>query len=191
MDFPNGQNDFSNQNTAHNLIPDRAELEAEELFAQADKLLNEGVVMEAVDKLTQILKRNPRFGKAYNHLGWVYETKYKNTARAEEYYKAAITYAPDYNASYLNYAYFLSNQGRFDELKAHLDKVSTITGIAKDTIANEYGIMYEMQGNLQQAADYYQKAAIVTLDSGKLDKYKESIDRCRRKMDILNPSGSF
>lgn len=184
MDF-NGQNDISN------LIPDRAELEAEELFAQADRLLNEGVIMEAVEKLSQIVKRNPRFGKAYNHLGWVFETKYKNTARAEEYYKAAMQYAPNYNASYLNYTYFLSNLGRFEELKEHLDRISNIPGIAKDTIYNEYAIMYEMMGNPQTAIDYYQKAAIVTLDGAKLDKYKEGIDRCRKKLEILNPSSSF
>src|SRR4028118_336904 len=98
--------DFNGLGDINNLIPDRAELESEELFAQADRLLTEGIVMEAVEKLSQILKRNPRFGKAYNHLGWVYETKYKNTARAEEYYKAAMQYAPHYNASYLNYTYF-------------------------------------------------------------------------------------
>lgn len=190
MDFDNINNsafssDFSN------LVPDRAELEAEEAFAQADRLLNDGVITEAVEKLTQILRRNPRFGKAYNHLGWVYETKYKNTERAEEYYKAAMQYAPSYNAAYLNYSYFLSNLGRFEELKQHLDHVSKIPGIAKDTIANEYAIMYEMQGNLQEAIDFYQKAAIVTLDMGKLDKYKESIDRCKKKLEILNPSGGF
>lgn len=191
MDFSNGQNDFSGQNPLNNLVPDRAELECEELFAQADKLLNEGVIMDAVEKLSQILRRNPRFGKAYNHLGWVYETKYKNYQKAEEYYRAAIQYAPYYNATYLNYSYFLSNLGRFDDLKTHLDRVSQIPGIAKDTIANEYAIMYEMQGNLQQAIEYYQKAAIVTLDGTKLDKYKDGIDRCRKKLEILNSSGSF
>ena len=189
MDF-NGQDNFNLQDD-FNLFPDRSELECEELFAQADRLLNEGVIMEAVEKLTQILKRNPRFGKAYNHLGWVYETKYKNMARAEEYYRAAMQHSPEYNAAYLNYSYFLSNLGRFDELKAHLDKVSQLPGIAKDTIANEYAIMYEMQGKLPEAMDYYQRAAMVTLDIGKLDKYKESIDRCRKKLDILNPQRSF
>jgi Tfp pilus assembly protein PilF len=191
MDF-NGQGNFNNnQDPLNNLVPDRTEMECEELFAQADRLLNDGVIMDAVEKLSQILKRNPRFGKAYNHLGWVYETKYKNMQRAEEYYKAAINYAPYYTAPYLNYAYFLSNQGRFDELKAHLDRTAQIPGIAKDTIANEYAIMYEMTGNLQQAIKYYQDAAIVTLDTAKLDKYKEGIDRCRKKLEILNPSGSF
>lgn len=194
----NGSDNFNNFNgndryqqlpdDYRNLIPDRTELECEELFAQADKLLNDGVIMEAVDKLSQILKRNPRFGKAYNHLGWVYETKYKNMPRAEEYYRAAIAHAPAYTAAYLNYAYFLSNQQRFDELKAHLDRTAQIPGIARDTIANEYGIMFEMQGNLQQAIEYYQQAAIVTLDSAKLEKYKEGIERCRKKQEILNPS---
>jgi Tfp pilus assembly protein PilF len=184
--------DFSsNSKDINNLIPDRAELEAEELFAQADRLLNEGVIMEAVEKLSQILRRNPRFGKAYNHLGWIYETKYKNYPRAEEYYRAALNYAPHYNAGYLNFAYFLSNQGRFDELKAHLDRTAQIPGVPKDIIANEYATMYELQGDLQNAIDYYQKAAIITLDAAKLDKYKESVDRCRKKLDILNPSGIF
>jgi tetratricopeptide (TPR) repeat protein len=187
----NGQDDLIFSNAINDLIPDRAELECEEMFAQADRLLNEGLTIEAVEKLSQILKRNPRFGKAYNHLGWVYETKYKNAARAEEYYKAAMAYAPNYNASYLNYAYFLSNTGRFDELKNHLDKVSDIAGIAKDTIYNEYAIMYEMQGNPQAAVDYYQKAAIMTLDTAKLEKYKESIERCRKKLELLTAPGIF
>jgi Tfp pilus assembly protein PilF len=191
MDISNGQDNFNLNDPLSSLIPDRAEMECEELFAQADRLLNDGVVMEAVDKLTQILKRNPRFGKAYNHLGWVYETKYKNTARAEEYYKAAMQYAPHYNASYLNYAYFLSNQARFDELKAHLDRLSNLPGIAKDTVANEYAIMYEMMGNPTAAIDYYQQAAIVTLDTAKLEKYREGIDRCKKKLELLNPSASF
>ena len=183
-----GQDNFNLPNDFSNLIPDRAELECEELFAQADRLLNEGVIIEAVEKLSQILRRNPRFGKAYNHLGWVYETKYKDAARAEEYYKAAIKYSPNYNASYLNYSYFLSNLQRFDDLKAHLEKVSQLPGIAKDIVANEYAIMYEMQGKLQEAINYYQQAAMVTLDGLKLDKYKENIERCRKKMEILSPA---
>ena len=185
----NGHDNFDFTNGINDLIPDRAELECEELFIQADRLINEGGTMEAVEKLSQILKRNPRFGKAYNHLGWIYETKYKNSQRAEEYYKAAIAYAPNYNAARLNYCYLLSNAARFDELKAHLDKMSNLPGIAKDTIANEYAGMHEMQGNPQAAIDFYQKAAIMTLDSAKLDRYKDSIERCRKKIELLSSTG--
>lgn len=183
--------EFDDFNDLESLMPDRALMECEEMFMQADRLLNEGSIGQAVDKLTMILKRNPHFGKAYNHLGWVYETKYKNAERAEDYYKAAMKYAPEYTASYLNYSYFLSNQGRFDELKAHLDRVSQIAGIAKDTIASEYAIMYELMGDPQTALDYYQKAALITLDSVKLEKYKENIARCRSKLEIMNPSDNF
>jgi tetratricopeptide (TPR) repeat protein len=185
----NGHDNFDFANGINDLIPDRTELECEELFIQADRLISEGATMEAVEKLSQILKRNPRFGKAYNHLGWVFETKYKNSPRAEEYYKAAMAYAPTYNAAYLNYCYLLSNAARFDELKAHLDKMSNLPGIAKDTIANEYAVMHEMQGNPQAAIDFYQQAAIMTLDSAKLDRYKDSIERCRKKIELLSSTG--
>lgn len=187
----NGHGNFSFGEDFSNLLPDRAEMECEEMFLEADRLLTEGVVMQAVEKLAQIIKRNPRFGKAFNHLGWVYETKYKDMARAEQYYKAAMEYAPTYNASFLNYCYFLSNQGRFDELKTHLDRVSQLPGIARDTIFNEYGMMYEMQGDPHTASDYYQKAAMMTLDMAKLDKYRDSIDRCRKKLEIMNPRQSY
>lgn len=187
----NGQDSFDLPEDFSNLLPDRAALECEELFSEADRLLTEGAVMDAVEKLAQILRRNPRFGKAYNHLGWVYETKYKDMARAEQFYRAAMKYAPNYNPAFLSYSYFLSNQQRFDELKAHLDRVAQLPGVARDTIANEYAIMYEMQGQLQEAIDHYQQAAMITLDGMKLDKYRESIDRCHKKLDILNPSTNF
>jgi tetratricopeptide (TPR) repeat protein len=185
----NGQDNFDFSNGINDLIPDRAELECEELFIQADRLIKEGGTIEAVEKLSQILKRNPRFGKAYNHLGWIYETKYKNSRRAEEYYKVAIAYAPNYNAARLNYCYLLSNAARFDELKTHLDEMANLSEIAKDTIANEYAVMYEMQGNPQAAIDFYRKAAIITLDSAKLDRYKDSIERCRKKIEMLSSTG--
>lgn len=187
MNF-NGEN-FPDEFTG--LIPDKADIEAEELFAEADKLLNEGIVSEAVDKLTTILKRNPRFGKAYNHLGWVFETKYNNSERAEQYYKAAMQYAPDYRGGFVNYAYLLSSQQRFEELVAHLEKASQVSGVSKEIIAGEYAEMYEIQGEFEKAKEAYRKAAILTLDNAKLDTYRDSIERCQKKLLLLNPTESF
>ena len=102
-----------------------------------------------------------------------------------------MKYAPHYNASYLNYSYLLSNQQRFDELKAHLDRISEIQGIARDTIQNEYGIMYEMQGNARKAMEHYEHAAMITLDTKKLEKYREGIDRCKQKLEMVKPPDEF
>lgn len=176
---------FKEGNDINNLFADRFELEAEEMFCKADRLLTEGLTMEAVEKLSQILKRNPRFGKAHNHIAWAYEVKYNKKNLAEEHYKMAMEYAPDYIASYLNYCYLLSSLARFDELKEHLDKMSNIAGIAKEILYMEYAILSELQGDIEAAIDYYRQAAIVTLDTLKLDKYKESIERCHKKLDLV------
>ena len=189
----NGINNFGNPNFENQLEPnyDRSYIECEQMFSDADKLINDGQIAEAVEKLTKIIQRNSAFGKAYNHLGWIYETKYKNYSRAEEYYRMAIQNAPEYAAPYLNYAYFLSALNRYDELKTHLDNALTVASVAKEIIYNEYGIMYEAQGNPQLAIDYYFKAAMGAFDDAKFKKYQESIERCKRKIELQNSMGGF
>lgn len=189
----NGADAFGIQNYENQLNTnyDRSYIECEQMFSDADKLINEGQIPEAVDKLVKITQRNPKFGKAFNHLGWIYETKYKNYSRAEEFYKLAIQNAPEYAAPYLNYAYFLSAMSRFDELQTHLDKALTVPSVSKEILYNEYGIMYETQGNPQQAIDFYFKAAMIAFDDAKFKKYQESIERCKRKIELMNSMKGF
>jgi Tfp pilus assembly protein PilF len=147
---------------------DRNDIECETMFTQADLLLKEEKVQESVETLFKILQRNPKFGKAFNHLAWIYENKYKNYTHVEEYYKNAMKYSPEYAASYLNYIYFLSNNGRFEDLKEHLEKALTIPNVSKELVYSEYAIMYEMQENPEQAIVYYTKAAMTTFDKNKI-----------------------
>lgn len=182
----------NNLNSSQNeSILDRGYLECEEMFAKADALIKEGDITGAVEMLFKITQRNPQFGKAYNHLGWVYENKYKNYSKAEEFYQKALRYTPEYPASYLNYTYFLSSLSRYDELKSHLEKSLTIPSVAKETIYNEYAIMLEMQQKPQEAMDFYVKAAMTTLDSTKLTQYKDSIERCKQKLELKNSLGGY
>jgi tetratricopeptide (TPR) repeat protein len=180
-------NAFNNTNYGTEGIDfDQSYLECETMFAQADTLLQEKRTQEAAELLFKILKYNSQFGKAYNHLGWIYEVDYRNNTRAEEYYKNAIKYAPEYSASYINYARLLSNCKRFDELKAHLDMALTVPTIAEESIYNEYAIMYEMLQNPEIAMNFYVKAAMVTFQENKLTLYKESINRCKTKLELRN-----
>ena len=60
-----------------------------------------------------------------------------------------------------------------------------IPGITKATILNEYGIMYEQQGELDNAIEYYKKAGLNTLDKNVLNRVKDSIERCKAKKELL------
>lgn len=168
---------------------DRGKLECETMFTQADLLIQEKQIQEAVELLLKILQCNPQFGKAHNHLGWIYEVDYKDYTCAEKFYKDAMKYAPEYAASYTHYARLLSQCGRFDELKEHLDMTLNIPNVSKELIYSEYAIMYEMQEDPKAAMNYYVKAAMVTFDKTKLQFYKEAIDRCKIKIELKDLSG--
>lgn len=180
-------NKFGNANYGKEGIDfDRIYLECETMLDQANTLIREKRSQEAVELLLKILQRNPQFGKAYNHLAYVYEIDYRDYTRAEEYYKKAMQYEPNYNPAYTHYARLLSNCKRFDELKAHLDIALTIPTVSDETIYHEYALMYEMQQNPEFAIDYYIKAAMTTLDTNKIALYQESINRCRTKLELKN-----
>jgi len=158
----------------------------EDLFMEADRLIGEQKIGDAFSKLTSIINEMPTFGKAYNHIGWIYETKYKDYPNAEKYYKQAIEYMPEYHAAYYNYAVVLSTLQKWDELVVLLNKALATPGINKATINNEFAIMYEVQGNFQKAIDSYKSYIISTFDNKQIDTAKESIERCKKKMEIMN-----
>lgn len=152
---------------------------------EADRLISEQKIGEAFSKLSAIIQEMPTFGKAYNHIGWIYETKYKDYPNAEKNYKQAIEYSPDYHAGYYNYAIVLSTLQKWDELTALLDKALKVPGINKGTIYNEYAIMYEGQGKYKEAIDSYRLYIASTLDSKQMETAKDSIERCKKKMEYL------
>ncbi|MBP6731881.1 MAG: hypothetical protein KA149_07480 [Chitinophagales bacterium] len=157
----------------------------EDMFMEADRLIGEQRIGEAFSKLMAMIQEMPNFGKAYNHLGWIYETKYKDFPNAEKYYKLAIENSPDYLAAYYNYAIVLSTLQKWDELTDLLTKALTIPGINRSTIQNEFAIMYEGQGKYKEAIDAYKKYAAATFDDKQLDTAKASIERCKKKMELF------
>jgi tetratricopeptide (TPR) repeat protein len=156
----------------------------EELLNQANLDIKDGFFDDATKKLEQIISENPNFGKAYNHLGYMYEVKFRDFDKGETLYKLAIEKSPLYTATYYNYAILLSTLGKFDELKELLDTALTIPGIIKSTIYNEYGIMLEQQGKLDEAIEYYRKCALNSMDTNVIERAKLSIDRCKMKKEI-------
>lgn len=158
----------------------------EELLDNADLLIKEGKINDAIDILNDILADDPLFGKAHNHLGYIYETKIRDFTKAEEHYKIALKTAPEYAAAYYNAAILFSTLKKFDELKELLNKAENVPGINKSTINNEWAIMYESMGDYDKAIDYYNKVVTGTFDNKTLDIAMESVKRCEKKKNFLS-----
>jgi len=157
----------------------------EELLDQANTDIKNGQYEAAENKLEEIISTDPNFGKAYNHMGYLYEVKFKDYEKGETLYKLCLEKTPLYPSVYYNYAILLSTLGKWNELKELLDQAMNIPGITKSTIYNEYAIMYEQQGNLDDAIEHYRKAGLNTLDQGTLDRAKSSIERCKKKKELF------
>lgn len=155
--------------------------ELDNMFFEADELIKQNRIGDAISKLQEITRINPAYGRAYNHLGWIYETKMKDYLKAEEYYKKSLESSPEYLPAYINYAICLSTMNKFEELKEHLEVALKQPGIAMNQIYNEYAIMYEILGDYDKAIENYQKAINLSLNQNDIQIYQESISRCNMK----------
>ena len=157
----------------------------EEMLDSANVDIKNGQYEKAENTLEEMIKIDPNFGKTYNHLGYLYEVKFKEFEKGETLYKLCLEKSPMYPAIYYNYAVLLSTLRKWDELKALLDQAINIPGVTKATIYNEYAIMYEQQGKLDEAIENYRNAGLNTLDQATLDRAKTSITRCKSKKELF------
>jgi tetratricopeptide (TPR) repeat protein len=169
-------------------MTDLEKLEAERLFAGADNFIKEQNMPAAMQELQYIIQMYPEFGKSYNHLAWIYETKLSNLPKAEELYKLCIKYDPNYKAAYLNYAVVLSTTRRYKELETLLSQALQVPNMDLSTIYNEYAIMYEVQGHYELAIENYKKNIAGLFNDNSIQTALNSIERCKKKMDIFNRS---
>ena len=109
----------------------------EEMLDRANASIKAGNYEQAENTLEEMIKIDPNFGKTYNHLGFLYETKFKEYEKGETLYKLCLEKSPMYPAIYYNYAVLLSTLGKWDELKTLLDRAITIPGVSKSTIYNK------------------------------------------------------
>jgi len=121
-------------------------LKYDEMFFEADQLIAEKQIGKAMQLLYDIINEQPDYGRAHNHLGWIYETKYRDYAKAEEHYRAALAYAPEYPAVYQNYAVLLSTVRKFTDLEKVLEKALVACIQAFEYILNGLRIHFSPEG---------------------------------------------
>jgi len=162
-----------------------SELRAEELFFEADLLIKENKINEAKSVLLELLSDYPDYGRAHNHLGWLYNVKLRNYPKAKIHLELAIKYANDYHAVYANYSYLLIDMNLHDEMIAFGNKVVN-EGVADPaTIYNQMAHAYELKGNVIEAYNYYKKSTKVTISNKFLEELYASQTRVKGKMNLF------
>ena len=155
-------------------------------FDRADDLIAQDLIEEGKAVLNSILEEDPKYGKAHNHLGWIYKTKENNGKLAENHYKMAIEFSPEYGASYINYAYLLSEEKRYPELEQILKTAETIENVNKSNLSREWAYFFEDTRQFHKAIEKYKEYALSLYDNNLIDKAKESILRCKQKLETLS-----
>ncbi len=159
--------------------------ELESRFRYADQLIADNELEEAKALLFSIIEEEPRFGKAYNHIGWIYETKEKRYREAEDLYKQAMEFTPDYPAPFINYLYLLNTELRGAEAEAHILKAKDVLGINKISLWTEWAYMLEYTGRFEEAIEKYKEIIPMQNNLEKLDQLKSDIERVRKKTEML------
>jgi tetratricopeptide (TPR) repeat protein len=157
------------------------EAQCYDMFYQADKLIEEKHFTEATKMLEDILVENPEYGKAYNHLGWLFANKFNDSAKAEELYKKSIFYTPEYPAAYINLVYLYSDKKKWKEMEELINTALPVPGINTANLYNEYAVMQELKGEYDDAIEKYKLAIRSSLIDTNIESYKTGIARCTNK----------
>ena len=166
-------------NTLFQMIED-----ADRLFYAAKEHYGDGAVSATAEAYQQILDQFPTHGKSLAHLAEIFITHYKNPGKAEDLIRKAIQNDPSYTYSYFLFADLLLEQERYSELIAAMNKVKEIPGVPKDMVLKYFALLNEMQGNYDQAIDFFKQAIRKSLSNDNINTFADAIKRCKLKKEI-------
>lgn len=161
------------------------ENDAENMFFEADELIDDNKIIQAKEMLLELLNEYPDYGRAHNHLGWLYNVKFNNYPKAEKHLELALKFAADYHAAYSNYAYLLIDMNKYNEMITFGNKVINNGIVDKSIIYNKMAQAYELKGDLMNAYQHYKLGAIETINNKTLEGLYASINRVKSKMSFI------
>lgn len=161
------------------------ESRAEDLFLEADELIDENKIKEAKEVLLDLLSDYPDFGRAHNHLGWLFSVKYNDHFKAKKHLELALKFSPNYPGVYANYVYLLLEINKYDELIAFGEKYAGNSVADEGTLYNKMAQAYELKGELLKAYNYYKKAIQGGISNKFIEEIYASIHRLKGKMSFV------
>lgn len=158
----------------------------EEYFLKVDQLFMEGDFPEGKEVLEEILSIEPDYGRAHNHLGWLYYAKFDDYIRAEYHLKLAIKYSPEYPNAWVNYVYLLNEINDTEKLLKVIPKALKVEGINKSTMFNELGRSCEINGFYDEAIKDYKLALKHCMSNNDIEIIESNINRAKKKKAFMN-----
>lgn len=158
----------------------------EEKFLEVEKHFENADFIEGKKVLEEILEQEPGYGRAHNHLGWLYYAKFDDFERAGYHLKLATKFAPEYPAGFLNYAYLLQYTNKHSELVAHAAEALKVDGVNKSLIYTELGKSYEVNGQYKDATKAYLEAKRFSLHKKDMTQIEEHLERVKLKADTFS-----
>lgn len=159
--------------------------DVEILFLEVSKAIDEHNIGNAKELLEEILLIDPGYGRAHNHLGWIYETKIKDFKSAQRHYEYAIKFCDgNYPIVYINYAYLLIDYGHFDQAEEIISQGLDIPGADKATLFYQKGKIAEHKQQLNLALKTYQYAYRLNFNKDFLAVLNIEINRVKSKMNF-------
>jgi tetratricopeptide (TPR) repeat protein len=156
----------------------------EEYFLKVERLFGESEYAEGKNLLEEILRLEPAYGRAHNHLGWLYYAKFDHYGKAEYHYGLAKKYAPEYPASYINLSYLLVETGKYEMARENARDALAVSAVSRSRMYNELGRIDELTNNYKAAIANYSEAIRLSMSKHEIDTYNVNISRVREKMNL-------
>ena len=153
----------------------------EQYVLDAEKAFTEKEYLHGKALLENALMDEPTYGKAHNHLGWLYLYHLNDYDKAESHLRLALKYASGYAAPYEHMSTLLFDAKRLKEHEALLNRALKVAGISNSFIYNDFGRNREVSGHYKEALKFYRLGIRWSLDEHEITVMKENIRRCRSK----------
>jgi len=156
------------------------------LLLEAKQKLDDQKIKEALDILHHLTILYPNFARAYNLLGFIYDSFFEETKIAERYYKKCLELDPDFKEAYSNYAYCLLVLKKYTELEEFILKSINLQIVNKSYLYHLLGKAQEALLKFAEAIQAYETAILHSFDIEDIQAREKDIARCVKKQEFLN-----
>jgi tetratricopeptide (TPR) repeat protein len=152
----------------------------EKYMKEADGLIYENKVEEALTALGNLLYHEPGYGRLHNHLGWAYLYYTEDVEKAERHLKLAIRFEPEFAPPYLHLGTLYIRMARYAEAITVLEVGMKLAGANKVAMLECAAQAYELKREYARAIKAY-KEAMMSTTGAETVALTQGIQRCRKK----------